>query len=208
VLPVAVQIWTTLRSHRSVSDAMRWSVYINCCGQFLDHDRDYRLAQSPGPGYSPRVEWSSLAGTALGALIGVSATLSAERTRWRRGRRDSDKVVKRQTYADYLAALSRARNEVRSAAFSGSVPLADRSRRAADAFKTGETYELRYQVALLGPDSAVSASDSEFRALRGLRDLVEAGTLHRDDNYLHQRSVWDPAFNELMQRMKDDLLVS
>jgi hypothetical protein len=154
------------------------------------------------------VEWSSLAGTALGALIGVSATLSAERTRWRRGRRDTDKATKHQTYAEYLAALSRTRNEVRGAALSESVPAADRSRRAAEAFRTGRAYELRYQVELIGPDSVVIASDKTFRTLRELRDLVEGGALHRDDIYLGQRDLWDAAFAELRERMKADLSMS
>ena len=154
------------------------------------------------------MEWSSLAGTALGALIGVSATLAAERTRWRRGRQDTDKATKQRTYAEYLAALSRTRNEIRGAAISESVPAADRSRRAAEAFRTGGAYELRYQVELIGRDSVIVASDKAFRTLRELRDLVEGGTLHRDDVYLGRRDVWDAAFSELRQHMKADLSIS
>ena len=56
---------------------------------------------------------------------------------------------------------------------------------------------MRYQVELIGPDSVATASDTAFRALRELRDLVEAGALHRDDIYLGQRDLWDAAFGEL-----------
>jgi hypothetical protein len=45
---------------------------------------------------------------------GTNVTVSvvvAPNMRWRRGRQDSDKTAKRQTYADYLAALSLTRND-------------------------------------------------------------------------------------------------
>ena len=151
------------------------------------------------------MQWSSLAGTALGALIGVSATLFADRLRWRLGRQDMDKATKRQTYADYLAALSNTRNELRGAARDESVVLADRARRAVEAFKAGEAYELRYQVELIAPGAVIDASDKAFRALRKLRDLVEAGALHTEKLYISQRDLWETEFAELRRQMKDDL---
>jgi hypothetical protein len=63
-------------------------------------------------------------------------------------------------------------------------------------------------VELIGSDSVVTASDTAFRALRELRDLVEGGALHRDDTYLGQRDLWDAAFGELRERMKADLSMS
>ena len=147
-----------------------------------------------GRPYAPSVEWGSLIGAAVGALIGVSATLASEHMRWRRGRQDTDKASKMRIYAGYLAALSLTRNELRVAARTGSVSQKSRSQRAAEAFKTGEAYELRYQVALIAPQDVIAASDEAFRALRQLRDLVEGGTLHTDGSYIRQRDVWEAAF--------------
>jgi hypothetical protein len=151
------------------------------------------------------VQWSSLIGAIVGALIGVSATLASEHLRWRRGRQDSDKATKRETYADYLAALALTRNELRLAALKDSTPLPQRSKRAAEAFSTGRAYELRYQVALIAPTEVTAASDDAFRSLRNLRDLVEDGTIRTNSAYIGQKAVWDAAFAALRDRMKVDL---
>jgi hypothetical protein len=149
-----------------------------------------------------------LIGAVVGALIGVSATLASEHMRWRRGRQDSDKATKRQTYADYLAALSLTRNELRLAARRSSLPLGQRSKRAAEAFRTGGAFELRYQVALIAPTEVITASDQAFRTLRLLRDLVEDGTLHTDAAYIGQRDVWEGTFAALKDHMRYDLEAS
>ena len=151
------------------------------------------------------MQWGSLIGAVVGALIGVSATLSAEQMRWRRGRQDSDKTAKRQTYADYLAALSLTRNELRLASRRSSIPLEERSERAAESFRTGRAYELRYQVVLIAPTEVISASDRAFRALREIQQLVEDGTLHTDTPYIAQRDAWEAAFAALRDRMREDL---
>jgi len=154
------------------------------------------------------VQWSSLVGAVVGALIGVSATLSSEHMRWRRGRQDADKATKRQTYAEYLAALSLTRNELRLASRRSSIPLEEGSRHAAESFKTGGAYELRYQVTLIAPTEVISASDDAFRALREIQFLVEDGTLHTDASYIERREVWEARFSVLRDRMRQDLNAS
>jgi hypothetical protein len=150
------------------------------------------------------VDWGSLVGTGLGAVIGVSATLGADRINWRRSRQDSDKTARHQVYADYLAALTRARNGLRSAARHPNTPAAERARQAEETFHDG-VYELRYRVALLAPEPVVEASVIAFRALRDLRDLVEAGSVRSDEDYLRQRDVWEDALHELQRAMRADL---
>lgn len=154
------------------------------------------------------MEWSPLIGTALGAVIGISATLATDRARWQRGRRDADLALKRQTYAEYLAALALTRQELHLAAFSASTPLAQRTELAAKSFSAGRAYELRYQVALIGPSELKSASDQAFRALRKLRDLVQDGAIRSDTNYVEQRDVWEDALASLMTMMEEDLTVT
>jgi hypothetical protein len=151
------------------------------------------------------MEWSPLIGTVLGAAIGISATLATDQARWRRGRRDADLAVKRETYAEYLAALALTRQELHLAALSASRPLAQRTELAAKSFSTGRAYELRYQVSLIGPEEVKSASDQAFRALRRLRDLVQDGGVRGDTTYIEQRDAWEDALASLMARMKEDL---
>lgn len=138
-------------------------------------------------------------------MIGVGATLVADRTRWKRDHRDRQKETKRQIYAEYLSALSRTRNELRLAARNPQVPLEERARTATEAFKSGGAYELRYQVAITAPPVVVDASTDAFRALRDLRDLVEAGATHHEPDYLRSRDAWESTFSELRRRIRDDL---
>lgn len=151
------------------------------------------------------MQWSSLIGAVVGALIGVSATLSSEHLRWRRGRQDSDKATKRQLYADYLAALSRTRNELRLASRRSSSPPEERARRAEEAFKAGEAYELRYQVSLVASSHIIAVSDETFRKLRGIQHLVEDGMLHTDAAYIQQRDLFEASFAALRDHMRNDL---
>ena len=126
------------------------------------------------------MQWSSLIGAVVGAFIGVSATLSSEHLRWRRGRQDlSTRAGKRQTYAEYLSALSLTRNELRLASRNSSIPLEERAKRAAESFKTGRAYELRYQVILIAPEAVIEASDNAFRALQKIQRQVEDRTSYR-----------------------------
>jgi hypothetical protein len=141
----------------------------------------------------------------VGALIGVSATLSAEYMRWRRGRIDSDKAAKQHTYAEYLSALSFTRNELRLAARNSSISLEERAGRAAESFKSGRTYELRYQVELVAPKAVIGASENAFRALRRIQRLVENGTLHTEQPYKELRETWEGRFRELTDQMRQDI---
>ncbi|GGU70890.1 hypothetical protein GCM10010211_40750 [Streptomyces albospinus] len=151
------------------------------------------------------MNWGSLASTLLGALIGIASTLTADRVRARRSRDESDQVARRQLYGEYLAALARTRNHLRIAARSAETPAAERARMAGEAFRDGNAYELRYQVAMVAPAEVVDASTAAFRALRDVRDVVESGSLHREESYLELRDRWEERFAELRAAMRDDV---
>ncbi|MEZ0064289.1 hypothetical protein ABIA32_000267 [Streptacidiphilus sp. MAP12-20] len=151
------------------------------------------------------MEWSSFASTALGAVIGVTSTLVADRVRWRRDHLDKRQDRQRQLYADYLTALSRTGNEIREAARSSSLSAPERGRMAVEAFKSGGAYELRYQVSISAPDEVEQSSVAAFRALRNLRDLVESGTAHDEASYREARQHWDDTFSELRSHIRADL---
>jgi len=151
------------------------------------------------------MQWGSLISTALGAVIGVLATLAADLSRAKRTRQDNEHNTRRQLYADYLAALARTRNNLRLAARSAHTPPGERARKAIEAFKEGNAYELRYQLSLISPAPVIEASTAAFRALRDLRDLIEDGALHTDHSYLDLRDNWEERFAELRTVMRRDL---
>ena len=151
------------------------------------------------------MDWSSPLSTLLGALIGVSSTLAVDRVRADRERLDKDKAVKRQVYADYLAALTRTRNELRSAARDPEAAPEDCRRTAVEALRDGGAYELRYQVAVLAPTAVDQASVDAFHALRDMHDLVEEGAVHTDPDYREAHRRWDERFTSLRELVRKDL---
>ncbi|MFJ9615925.1 hypothetical protein [Streptomyces noursei] len=151
------------------------------------------------------MNWGSLASTVLGAVIGIASTLMADRARARRSRAEGDQAARRQLYGDYLAALARTRNHLRIAARSADTPAEERARMALEAFRDGNAYELRYQVAIVAPDAVVDASTTAFRALRDVRDVVEAGAVHTAREYLELRDRWEDTFAELRAAMRADV---
>ncbi|MFD7923383.1 hypothetical protein ACFV3R_29730 [Streptomyces sp. NPDC059740] len=151
------------------------------------------------------MDWGSLASTGAGAVIGVVATLAADWSRARRSRRENDQAVRRELYGDYLAALARTRNHLRIAARSAQTPGAERARQAVEAFRDGNAYELRYQLAVVAPEEVVRASTAAFRALRDLRDTVEDGALHTEPRYTALRDCWEDRLAELRAVMRRDV---
>ncbi|WP_229700017.1 hypothetical protein [Streptomyces kronopolitis] len=143
--------------------------------------------------------------TAPGAAIGTLATLTTDLSRAKRTRQHNEHNTRRQLCADYLAALARTRNNLRLAARSAHTPPEERARKAIEAFKEGNAYELRYQLALIAPTPVIEASTAAFRALRDLRDLVEEGALHTDPSYLDLRDHWEERFAELRTAMRSTL---
>lgn len=151
------------------------------------------------------MDWSTLASTATGGLIGVVSTLTAAWVRSRRDRASADHADRRRLYGEYLAALSRTRSQLRATARDTEAPAGDRSARALSAFHDGGAYELRYQVAITAPDDVVEASTAAFRTLRDMRDLLQAGAVRTDPAYARLRDRWEDAFAELRARMRRDL---
>jgi len=62
------------------------------------------------------MQWLTLAGTLLGAFIGVGSTLIVDRRRWLRERSKALFETRRQLYSDFLADLSTTREILRTVA--------------------------------------------------------------------------------------------
>jgi hypothetical protein len=151
------------------------------------------------------VDWGTLIGTALGAVVGVGSTVLAERSRWKREFATRELSVRRQLYGDYLAALSRTRNELRGLARSPSVPAEERARLAGETFRSGGAYELRYQMAITAPEPVAAPSERALIALRDLHDRLEAGGIHTDESWVACQEAFTTALAELRTAMRADL---
>jgi hypothetical protein len=151
------------------------------------------------------VDWGTLIGTALGAVVGVGSTVLAERSRWKREFATRELSVRRQLYGDYLAALSRTRNELRGLARSPSVAAGERARLAGESFRSGGAYELRYQMAITAPEPVAEPSERALRALRDLHDRLEAGDIHTDESWVECHEAFTTAMTALQAAMRADL---
>jgi hypothetical protein len=152
------------------------------------------------------MDWGPLSSTALGAVIGVATTLAADHMRAIRGRTDADLTGRQKLYGDYLAALARTRNHLRITAGPGAgLATQERTQRATEAFREGNAYELRYQIAVVAPREVVEASTAAFRALRDLKDQVEEGEVATDARDVEHRERWDALLAALRIAMRHDL---
>ncbi len=140
-----------------------------------------------------------------GALIGIGSTMVADRSRWKRDRRDHEQDVKRQVYAEYMAALSRSRREIRFAASEPGMEVEQRAQLARESFNGGSKYELRYQISVIAPEDVVDAAATAFHALRDLQDRVTEGHLRDSKPYALAREEYDRSFADLRHRIRSDI---
>lgn len=158
--------------------------------------------------YAHRVDWGTLIGTALGAVVGISSTTLAERSRWKRDTSAQERAAKRQLYSEYLAALSRTRNELRALARSPSTPADERGREAGRVFRTGGAYELRHQMAITAPEYVNALSVRALHRLRDLLDRLEVGDVHTEDTWNQGHEAFIEVLDDLRAAMRSDLGVT
>ncbi|HET6858741.1 MAG TPA: hypothetical protein VFH94_16830 [Streptomyces sp.] len=118
------------------------------------------------------MDWGTLIGTGLGAVVGVGSTLIADRVRWKRDQGARQEDVKRQLYGEYLTALTRTRNELKELRGAAVAPD-ERARLAGQFYRQGGAYELRYQLAITAPTAVVECSEDALRKLRVVREKIE-----------------------------------
>ncbi|MDJ1134022.1 hypothetical protein [Streptomyces iconiensis] len=151
------------------------------------------------------MEWLSPISTALGAGIGVGATLLADRLRWRREREDRALETRQQLYAEYSAALSRIRTALNEAANDPGLSEGERRVRVRELFLAPGAYELRHQLAILAPQEVIGASSAAFKLLRDTRDRIAEGADAASAEYAELEDAYDVAIAELRRVMRKDL---
>ncbi|MFH8607898.1 hypothetical protein ACH4D5_10465 [Streptomyces sp. NPDC018029] len=154
------------------------------------------------------MEWISPVSTLLGAVIGVGATLLADRARWRRESADRETATRRQLYAEYTAALSRVRTALHECAQGavGATPGSEEyAREVRERFLAPGAYEIRHQLAIIAPRDVVAAARSAFVALRTTRDRVLDGVTADSESYAELEAGNDAAIAELRRVMRRDL---
>jgi hypothetical protein len=152
------------------------------------------------------MEWGTAVSTLMGAAIGVGATSLADRSRWRREQSERRGAVKRELYAAYLAAVARTWSDIRMVVLNDAEEWPERARLAADAYRTGGVYELRYQMAISAPPDIVVLSDEVMRGIRNLVESLKAGREFGGWDELRSANLaWFDAFDAMRAKMRFDL---
>lgn len=153
------------------------------------------------------MDWGTLAGTALGALLGAGSTMAADRTRWRRDHSARERSTRRELYGHYLKSLSLATHQLRDLRRSG-VTRDERIRAAGEILSTSGAYESRYQMLITAPEILDEPVEQAFQRLRRLRDLLEEPDLCEDAVWASAVATISEAIDSLRRAMRDELAES
>ncbi|MFD0273684.1 hypothetical protein ACFVHB_07165 [Kitasatospora sp. NPDC127111] len=121
------------------------------------------------------MDWMPLLSTLAGAGIGIAATLTADRNRWRREETRYALAVRREAYTEYVSALKAAGEEIRAVALGDHRTDAARDAAVREAFRSTGLYTASERLWLVGPTQVVSAGNEAFLSLRRLRDAYARG---------------------------------
>ena len=121
------------------------------------------------------MDWSALAGTVVGASVGICSTLLVTKLQWRHQRHDRWYEVRRETYVGFLTALNKAYETLSALSWGEYASELPRSGAAREILRINEVYESRQRVLITGSRSVVDACDQAFRSLKEVRDVLGLG---------------------------------
>jgi hypothetical protein len=152
------------------------------------------------------MEWMTLAGTALGALVGVGATLLADRARWRRDSADQARQERKEIYVVCLTTFRQAHEAMRA------VATGDQQREAAavdaavrEAFRGSGCNEARETALICVPPPLAATIEDAYLSLRELRDVLAAGNPLASAEYKESRRAHTRTVTAAREAMRHDL---
>jgi hypothetical protein len=151
------------------------------------------------------MEWTSLVATAVGAIIGVGSTLATDRVRWRRDTGERDRETLRTVSAQFLEALTEARDVISDASRSGHLPTEERAQLARASILTHGVHSKQYQLELLAPPEVAQLAGDAASQLLLYRDAVVAGHTRDDPECAQVRRAFREARQKLMAALRSSL---
>ncbi|WP_369243797.1 hypothetical protein [Streptomyces sp. R41] len=121
------------------------------------------------------MDWIPLLSTLTGAVIGIAATLIADRNRWRREETRHALDVRREVYTEFVSALKTAGEDMRAVALGDHMSESAREAAVREAFRATGLYTASERLWLVGPQQVVTAGNEAFHSLRRLRDAYARG---------------------------------
>lgn len=151
------------------------------------------------------MEWTTLAATAIGAVLGIVATVAADFLRSRRDDSREMRGVRRQAYAEYGAALTRTLEDLYAIASGYSPDGLDRRTAARETLRNRDLYAARAQLTIVGKNDVLKEADAAYHALRDLRDVVAAGAIVDTGDFAGPLRIYGDAVRRVRDAMRADL---
>ncbi|MFF9155221.1 hypothetical protein ACF1AB_23685 [Streptomyces sp. NPDC014846] len=147
----------------------------------------------------------SLLSTLTGAVIGIAATLIADRNRWHReeGRHALD--VRREVYTEFVSALKEAGEEMRAVALGDHRSESARDAAVREAVRGTGLYTASERLWLVGPPQVVAASNEAFHRMRAIRDAYARGTAVGSAEEASLIGMRRSAMAQMRRLMREDL---
>ncbi|MGW0574612.1 hypothetical protein ACWD25_01300 [Streptomyces sp. NPDC002920] len=150
------------------------------------------------------MEWSTLAATGLGALVGVGSTLLADRVRWRRDLVERTRQERREIYVSCLTRYrlayedmyaAAANHSPENAAAAGHVPgstgreAAVREAAVREAFRASGADEVRESALICAPQELSDVIEGVYETLRDLVEVLASGEPPLDSPEFQERRL-------------------
>lgn len=152
------------------------------------------------------MEWMTLAGTGLGAIVGIGSTLLADRARWRRDSADQARQERKEIYVSCLTTFRQAHEAMRA------VATGDQQREAAavdaavrEAFRESGCNEARETALICVPPSLAATIEDAYLSLREIRDALAAGNPLSSPEYKESRRAHTRTVTIARETMRHDL---
>jgi hypothetical protein len=173
----------------------------------MSHNPSHRTRRRLTVGFDKisRMEWTSLASTALGALIALFTTMINDRAKWRREQVSNRRKLHQQTYSAFLTALTEAHERMRSESLAEHQTPQTRSAAIIDVFHEAGCYRLRYELSIVAEQNVLDCGEESFRIMRNIRDLLAGDGSVNDEKYKDLRRAYGASLRELQQRMRVEL---
>ncbi|QPP10654.1 hypothetical protein G4Z16_12750 [Streptomyces bathyalis] len=146
-----------------------------------------------------------LLSTLSGAVIGIAATVIADRNRWRREENRHALEVRREAYTEYVTALKAAGEDIRAVALGDHMSGSAREAAVREAFRGTGLYTASERLWLVGPQHVVAAGNEAFHSLRRLRDAYAGGATVGSDEDAPLIAQRRTAMALMRNRMREDL---
>ncbi|MER7181185.1 hypothetical protein ABT404_17170 [Streptomyces hyaluromycini] len=151
------------------------------------------------------MDWMSLLSTLTGAVIGITATLIADRNRWRREGLRHAMEVRREAYTEFASALKAAGEEMRAVALGDHMSDSVRDAAVREAVRGSGLYTASERLWLVGLPQVVAAGNEAFHGLRAIRDAYARGVAVGSPEEARLIGVRRSAMAQMRRLMREDL---